>query len=139
MTIKSKDLERKVVTKVENIDLSDLYVSRVLNGKKRVSRVPMTVKDFIEYLSSYSMDGIVDYNQCYCDNCDGCGKLTVTITRQETDDEYAERIANLKRLEETKKDKAKQQRTLNKKRELDTLKRLAKKYKIDINKDLPEL
>lgn len=139
MTIKSKDLERKVVTKVENIDLSDLYVSRVLDGKKRASRVPMTVKDFIEYLSSYSMDGIVEYNRCCCDDCDDCGKLTVTITRQETDDEYAERIAILKRLEETKKEKAKQQRLLNKKRELDTLKRLAKKYKIDINKDLPEL
>lgn len=90
MTIKPKDLERRMVTKVENIDLSDLYVSRVLDGKKRASRVPMTVKDFIEYLSSYDMDGTVEYNAGYYG--DG-GELTVTVTRQETDDEYAERIA----------------------------------------------
>lgn len=136
MTIKPKDLERRVVTKVENIDLSDLYVSRVLDGKKRASRVPMTVKDFIEYLSSYDMDGTVEYNTGYYG--DG-GELTVTVTRQETDDEYAERIAILERLEESKKDRAKQQKALNTKQELDTLRRLAKKYKIDINKDLPEL
>lgn len=136
MTIKPKDLERRVVTKVENIDLSDLYVSRVLDGKKRASRVPMTVKDFIEYLSSYDMDGTVEYNVGYYG--DG-GELTVTVTRQETDDEYAERIAILERLEESKKDRAKQQRALNKRQELDTLRRLAKKYKIDINKDLPEI
>lgn len=134
MTIKPKDLERRTVTKVENIDLSDLYVSRVLDGKKRASRVPMTVKDFIEYLSSYDMDGTVEYSAGYYG--DG-GQLTVTVTRQETDDEYAERIANLKRLEETKKDKAKQRRALKKQEELDTLKRLAKKYNIEINKELP--
>ncbi len=134
MTIKPKDLERRTVTKVENIDLSDLYVSRVLDGKKRASRVPMTVKDFIEYLSSYDMDGTVEHNVGYYG---ASGGLTVTTTRQETDDEYAERIANLKRLEETKKDKAKQRRALKKQEELDTLKRLAKKYNIEINKELP--
>lgn len=48
-------------------------------------------------------------------------------------------MLSVSRLEESKKDRAKQQRALNTRQELDTLRRLAKKYKIDINKDLPEL
>lgn len=135
MTIKKAQLERRVITKVDKLDLSNLYVYETPPGKSRPVQRQMTIRDLIASLAAYDLDGVIEY----CDegyyNTDPT--LAITVTRLETDDEYAERIAILEKVEKDKKEKAKQQKNLKKQEELDTLKRLAKKYNVDITKELP--
>lgn len=138
MTIKKAQLERRVITKVDKLDLSNLYVYETTPGKSRPVQRQMTIRDLIASLAAYDLDGVIEYYDEGYYNTDPT--LAITVTRLETDDEYAERIAILEKVEKDKKDKkekAKQQKNLKKQEELDTLKRLAKKYNVDITKELP--
>lgn len=124
MTTKTQQLERKTITKYERLDLDELCVKRILPGKKRYSLDSMTVRELIEKLSEFELDSKVEFSRGY-----DTYELVMSITRPETDDEYRSRIEALEYSEKVKKQKKKD-------RELETLKRLAKKYNLNITEDL---
>lgn len=128
----TKEMTKITIRKVETIDLDDLYVSKIPEGKKRVARVPMTVGELIEYLTAFDENGIVEYSRGYYGDD---GTLTVTTTREETDEEFAERLEILRRVEEQKKQASKNRRLQSKQNDIETLKRLAKKYNLNITEE----
>lgn len=137
MSIKPKDLQKRTVVEVQTLDLYDLYTMRVAEGKKRASQHPMTVAEFITLLMQYNPDAVVQYERGYYGE-DGC--FSITHTREETDAEYAERIAILEKLEADKAKKAKADKSLRKERDVATMKALAKRLNLkNIQKELENL
>lgn len=121
------------ITQVSYVDLNDLYVSRVEEGKKRATRVPMTVREFIEHVSSYGLDGTVACDFDYQDSYSSGANLAITTIRQETDEEYATRMELLAKIEQAKKDNAKQKCIKQDEQEIALLKKLMKKHKGKLN------
>ena len=114
------------ITHVEQVNLDDLYVSKILEGKKRPSRVPMSVKDFIEHISSFGLDGTIENEYDYDT---GRNYLVVKTVREESDDEYETRMALLRTLDERQKEVRKKRTKEKQELEIELLKKLMEKYK----------
>lgn len=125
MTFK-KNTDRMTITHVEQVNLDDLYVSKILEGKKRPSRVPMSVKDFIEHISSFGLDGTIENEYDYDT---GRNYLVVKTVREESDDEYETRMALLRTLDERQKEVRKKRTKEKQELEIELLKKLMEKYK----------
>ena len=124
MTFK-KNTDRMMVTHVAEIDLDNLYVTKTLEGKKTPSRVSMTVKDLIEHLTAFGLDGIVE-SECFSGgNC-----LLIKTIRKETDEEYDARMDLLKILDHRSKEARKKKNQEKRQEELQLLKKLMNKYKV---------
>jgi hypothetical protein len=133
--MKDSDLERKTITRIERIDLHELDVDREVTtkaGKTKMVKSPPTVAEFIERFLSFDMNATVTFAYEY----DGPeAELVIKLTSLETDEEFDNRVAALRAIEEYSKNKAKARRNEIREQEIQTLQKLIKKYKgvVDVN------
>lgn len=117
-----KNTDRIMMITSDVVNLDDLYVTRMLDGNKKPSGVPMTVRDFIEHLSSYGLDGTIEVGFEHT-------SLLIVTTREENNEEYETRMALLKRLDQTYKEARKKKNQETQDYEIQLLRKLTEKYK----------
>lgn len=133
--MKTEDLERKMLSIINRVDLRDLYVEReavTKTGKPKLVSSPITVVEFLEKFLAFDMDATVIFASEY-DISEA--ELVIKTTRLETDEELDNRIAALKAMDEHRAQYAKKRRTEVREHEIVTLKKLIAKYKgvVDVN------
>lgn len=135
MTRKVKETTDKLtITQTSYIDLNNLVVSRPVEGKKRPVQSPMTVREFIEYVSSHGLDGTVSCGYDYYDSgYSEATQLIITTQREETDEEYSARMKLLADIASAKRDAAKKKKAQQDEAEVALLRKLMKKHKGKLN------
>lgn len=118
----------RIVSKNDLLCVEDLYD---LSVKNKTS----SLKNLVDNLTSnYNLEETtVNYDKGYYGDSD---RLWITETRLETDEEFAARKEFLATIEKNKKENAAKRRKDNKANEIETLKRLANKYKVKLDKEL---
>ena len=118
----------RIVSKNDLFSVEDLYD---LSVKNKTS----SLKNLVDNLTSnYNLEETtVNYDKGYYGDSD---RLWITETRLETDEEFAARKEFLATIEKNKKENAAKRRKDNKANEIETLKRLANKYKVKLDKEL---
>ncbi len=118
----------KITSKSNLYSIDDLYDMSVKDKKS-------SLKNLVDSLTSnYNLEETtVDYDIGYYGDSD---KLWLTESRLETDEEFEERKARIALAEKNKKENAAKRRKDNKANEIETLKRLASKYKVKLDKEL---
>ncbi len=118
----------RIVSKNDLLSVEDLYD---LSVKNKTS----SLKNLVDNLTSnYNLEETtVNYDKGYYGDSD---RLWITETCLETDEEFAARKEFLATIEKNKKENAAKRRKDNKANEIETLKRLANKYKVKLDKEL---